>query len=254
MAREGAGGHEGDPGEETRHARRVAGELAARARGVPPAQVPGRLCEVCPTLLPIDGASVSVLGDGSGVGATLCASDRTAARLAEIQYTLGEGPGVQAGAARAPVLASDLTDGPDARRWPLFAVQALAPGARAVCSIPLGGAVTSLGTLDLYRATAGALNGRQIRTALLVADAVTLAVTALHRESDQADGVLPWLEEAEADHEEVYQATGMIMMQLDVDAEEALARLRARAFALGRTATEVARQVVDRTIDFGCGD
>ncbi len=41
----------------------------------------------------------------------------------------------------------------------------------------------------------------------------------------------------------------MIMVQLDVSAEEALLRLRARAFAQGRTTSEVARDVVNRTMD-----
>jgi AmiR/NasT family two-component response regulator len=47
----------------------------------------------------------------------------------------------------------------------------------------------------------------------------------------------------------VYHATGMIMVQLGVSAEEALLRLRARAFAQGRSAAEVARAVVDRSLD-----
>ncbi|MFV0134745.1 GAF and ANTAR domain-containing protein [Streptomyces sp. HMX87] len=46
------------------------------------------------------------------------------------------------------------------------------------------------------------------------------------------------------DHDEVHQAVGMIMAQLGVDADEALARLRARAFVRGRTAHDVARDVV----------
>jgi hypothetical protein len=39
------------------------------------------------------------------------------------------------------------------------------------------------------------------------------------------------------------------MAQLGVGAEEALLILRARAFAQGRTSSEVARAVIDRTMD-----
>ena len=46
----------------------------------------------------------------------------------------------------------------------------------------------------------------------------------------------------------------MIMVQLEVGPEEALARLRARAFAQGRTASEVARDIVDRTLDMNDHD
>jgi AmiR/NasT family two-component response regulator len=41
----------------------------------------------------------------------------------------------------------------------------------------------------------------------------------------------------------------MIMAQLGVSAEEALLRLRARAFAQGRTSSDVARAIIDRTTD-----
>ncbi|MFG2466016.1 ANTAR domain-containing protein [Streptomyces canus] len=89
----------------------------------------------------------------------------------------------------------------------------------------------------------------RLRTALLVADAVTLTVLALDQASPDFEGVVTWLSGAESDREEVHQATGMIMMQLGVSAEEALLRLRARAFAQGRTATQVARAIIERTMD-----
>jgi hypothetical protein len=43
----------------------------------------------------------------------------------------------------------------------------------------------------------------------------------------------------------------MAMVLLGVGASEALLRLRARAFAEGRTSTEVARDVIDRNLDLG---
>jgi len=48
----------------------------------------------------------------------------------------------------------------------------------------------------------------------------------------------------------VHYATGMVMVQLGVDPQHALARLRAYAFAEGRTVTEVARDVVARRLSF----
>jgi hypothetical protein len=122
-------------------------------------------------------------------------------------------------------------------------------GVEAVFSLPLAGAGNTLGTLDLYRETSGSLSADQLRTAMLVADAVTLAVIALEHASPDPEGVVTWLAGAESDREEVHHATGMIMMQLGVSAEEALLRLRARAFAQGRTAMEVARAIVDRSMD-----
>ncbi|MGW2824002.1 GAF domain-containing protein, partial [Streptomyces sp. NPDC001443] len=126
-------------------------ELVDAVRGLPPADVPEALGRTCGTLLPmVTGLSVSVRGDSPGLSVVLCASDGVAARLAEIQYTLGEGPCVEAVRLRAPVFAADLGRAPDSRRWPLFSVQAARAGVEAVFSLPLGGAGSALGTLDLY--------------------------------------------------------------------------------------------------------
>ncbi|MEW2048188.1 GAF and ANTAR domain-containing protein [Streptomyces sp. NPDC005476] len=250
---EGAGDHVpgGDAEPETDVQRaRIAHQLVAAVHGQPPDRMPDVLCRACTALLPeLSGLSVSVTGKDADAGVVLCASDEVAARLAEIQYTLGEGPCMEAVRLRAPVFAADLGSAPDNRRWPLFSMQAARAGARAAFSVPLTGAGGALGTLDLYRDAPGSLSADQVRTALLVADAVTMAVIALDHASANGDGAVTWLEGAEADREEVHQATGMIMVQLGVSAQEALVRLRARAFAQGRTSTEVARDVIGRTLD-----
>ncbi|MFD9116456.1 GAF and ANTAR domain-containing protein [Streptomyces bottropensis] len=241
----------GNAGQETDVERaRIAHELIAAVRGLPPSDVPAALCRACVTLLPVaSGLSVSVLGDGTEMGVVLCASDDVAARLAEVQYTLGEGTCMEAVRLRAPVFATDLTRMPDSRRWPLFAAQAARSGAESAFSLPLTGAGRALGTLDLYRGTPGRLSRGEVRTALLVAEAVTLTVIALDHASPAPEGVLTWLAGAESDREEVHQATGMIMVWLGVSAEEALLRVRARAFAEGRTSVEIARAIIDRTMD-----
>jgi AmiR/NasT family two-component response regulator len=48
----------------------------------------------------------------------------------------------------------------------------------------------------------------------------------------------------------VYQAMGMIAVQLSVGLEEAIAVLRARAYAAGRPVCEVAADVVARRFRF----
>ncbi|MFF0204530.1 GAF and ANTAR domain-containing protein [Streptomyces sp. NPDC005017] len=230
---------------------RIAHALIAAIRGTPLAEVPRALCHACLALLPAaSGLSVSITGDVPDAGVVLCASDDVAARLAEIQYTLGEGPCREAIRLRAPVFVPDLTGPPAIRRWPLFSVQAVKTGAEAAFSLPLRGPGDPLGTLDLYRETPGPLTTDRVRTALLVADAVTLAVIALDHASPDPEGVVTWLSGAETDRDEVHQATGMIMVRLGVSAEEALLRLRARAFAQGRTSAEVARAVIDRSMSF----
>ncbi|MFB7090693.1 GAF and ANTAR domain-containing protein [Streptomyces sp. NPDC056296] len=215
---------------------RAAEVIAAEVRDAPPGEVPGRLCRTAVRLLPVTGASASLRGEG--VPVRLCASGDRATYLAELQATLGAGPCVSAAESGAPVLACDLTSAADAGRWPVFAQQATAVGVRAVYALPLGSVTGCLGTLDLYRDTPGPLAGPQLRLARLVADVMTTALMALPR------GEETWLDQLAGDHDEVYQAVGMIMAQLGVGADEALARLRADAFVRGHTVHDVARDVL----------
>lgn len=203
-------------------------------------------------LLDITGASLSLYGDGD-VRTPWWSSDPVAARLAEAQYTLGDGPCRAAVSMVAPVLAADLTAGADARRWPVFAQQAVELGVRAVFSLPLDSGTVAIGTLDLYRDTPGPLSERDRSFAFPAADAITTALLALHAQ-DPPDGPGggggSWLDAAETDHAEVHQATGMIMVFLGVDPQQALARLRAHAFTQGQSVTQAARDVIAGTVVF----
>ncbi|MEZ3180171.1 GAF and ANTAR domain-containing protein [Streptomyces pimonensis] len=221
---------------------RVAGAIAARVRDAGPGEVPERLCAVAVDLLPVDGASVSLRG--TGMPAQLGASGPRAARLAQLQATLGDGPCHYALEAGAPVLARDLAAAGCADRWPVFTQQALDAGVRAVYAFPLGSGAVCVGTLDLYRSVPGGLTDDQLRVARLVAHVMTVALVDLPY--DLQGGDEPWLSGLAADHDRVHQAVGMIMAQLGVGADEALARLRADAFAHDRTALEVALDVVAR--------
>lgn len=223
--------------------------IAEGVRGAAPVEVPGRMCTVAVELLPVIGASVSLRSDGMPV--QLSASSDQASYLSEVQATLGEGPCTYAAEIGAPVLASDLTNGRDALRWPVFAQQATAAGVQAVYSLPLGNDAVCVGTIDLYRRDPGGLTAEEVRTAYLVADVMTAALMALPRGDENGyGGEEPWLTGLATDHDEVYQAIGMIMVQLGVPSDEALARLRAHAFAHNRTALEVARDVVSHTERF----
>lgn len=224
----------------------------ARAEGVggrTPAEVPHQLCVIAVELLPVTGASVSLRGNGMPV--RMSASDDAAARMAEIQATLGDGPSLYAAETGAPVLAFDLTTGRDARRWPVFAQQAAEAGVRAVYSLPLGDDAVCVGTFDLYGDTPHELTRRELHTAQHLAGLMTLALMSLpHEEDGESAGGKPWLSGLASDQDEVYQAIGMIMAHLGVGAEDALARLRASAFAQGRTALAVAHEVITHRTRF----
>ncbi|MCF1599013.1 GAF and ANTAR domain-containing protein [Streptomyces muensis] len=227
----------------------AADAIAEGVRGAGPGEIPARLCDVAVELLPVTGASVSLHSDGMPV--QLGASGARAAYVTEIQATLGDGPCQCAAASGVPVFACDLTAGQDVLRWPVFAQEATAVGVRAVYSMPLGNETVCVGTLDLYRDTPGDLTDRDLRTARVVAGMMTVALMALPRVEDAGEpGDERWLSGLATDQDQVYQATGMIMAQLGVGTDEALARLRAHAYAHARTAVDVARDVVEHRLRF----
>ncbi|MFJ8113716.1 GAF and ANTAR domain-containing protein [Streptomyces sp. NPDC096132] len=234
---------------------RIAAVIADAVRGAEPGEVPGRLCAAAVRLLPVTGASVSLCGEGMPV--PLSASSERAAHLMEVQATLGDGPCLRAAETGVPVFASDLTSGRDAVRWPVFAQQAAAAGVRAVYALPLGDRTVCVGTLDLYRDVPGELAGDEVRTAQLVADVLMATLMTLPLAEDDGlrpPGEEPWLSTLATDHDVVYQAVGMVMAQLGVGADEALARLRAHAFAHGRTVLDEGRDVVGRRTRFDEAD
>ena len=57
-----------------------------------------------------------------------------------------------------------------------------------------------------------------------------------------------WAELSILSRAEVGQATGMLVAQLGVEPTEALVRLRAHAYATNRSATDVARDILDRRL------
>jgi hypothetical protein len=65
------------------------------------------------------------------------------------------------------------------------------------------------------------------------------------RDPSHESGSDAWTELHRLTRVEVSQATGMLIDQLDVDAAEALVRLRANAYATNRSATDVARDILD---------
>ena len=120
---------------------------------------------------------------------------------------------------------------------------------RAVFGFPLHVGAVRLGALNLYRDRPGPLTDEQHADALVMADVAAQAVLVL--QANAPPGQLAAELEAGADFQYVvHQASGMVAVQLDVSVAEALMRLRAYAFGNGRPLTEVARDVVARTLRF----
>lgn len=214
-----------------------------------------QICRACVTGTGVDGAAISLL-TASVHRETLAATDTTATVLEDLQYTLGEGACIDAAVTGRPVLVSDIHDSALTARWPMFAAGvAEQTGARALFALPLQLGAINLGVLDLYRDRPGPLHGPALSDVVAATDTATLLLLGRHlaqsdpdddAQSDPAPDRVPLFD----DRAEVHEATGMILVQLDVPAQDAFVRLRAYAFARRRPLGEVARDVVARRLLF----
>jgi ANTAR domain len=194
---------------------------------------------------------------GAEPGHLMRVTDEASELLAELQLTLGEGPGPDAAAFGGPVLASDLGQPEAGRRWPAFAPAARLAGASAVFAFPLQVGAIRAGVMGLYRVQAGPLSGFQLGDALLFADTATMLLLedADQSASDAAEPVWapgsgPGGQTAELSRHraEIDQATGMLTEQLGVGIAEAFIRLRAYAYAHDRRLSDLARDIVARRL------
>jgi GAF domain len=206
----------------------------------------GRLCQVAAEVTGMSGAGVMLLTEDRPQ-ASLCTTDPVSALIEELQYTLSEGPCVDAHRLGVVIAEPDLAAG--GWRWTEFSVRALDAGAQAVFGFPIRIGAVRLGALNLYRDRPGGLSDDQHADALVMADVAARAILAA--QADAPPGRLG------ADLEPdthlwpvVHQAAGMVSVQLGIPVADALVRLRAHAFAVGRLVSEVATDVVERRLAF----
>jgi ANTAR domain len=169
----------------------------------------------------------------------------------ELQFTLGEGPCLDSVALRAPILVTDLANASDVR-WPAYGPAILAYRIRSIFAIPVVLAGEYVGALDLFRAQPGELAGEHLAGAIVAAELAGIPLLDL-MDSDLRAAVNDpdsnaWAEFNVLSRAEVSQATGMLVAELEVEPAEALVRLRAHAYATGRSATDVARDILDRRL------
>lgn len=207
----------------------------------------GDACAAAVDTVEVSGAWL-VAANGTGAGHLMQATDEVSELLAELELTLGEGPGRDAAAAGGPVLTSDLGDAGAVGRWPVFAPAACQAGAAAAFAFPLQVGAIGAGVMGLYRERPGPLSAFQLGDALVFADTATLLL--LESGSKAAGGAGPGGQPLDlAGHRaEIDQATGMLTEQLGVGIAEAFIRLRAYAYVNDQRLTEVARNIVARRL------
>ena len=203
-----------------------------------------RLAEALRRMLRADGVAITLeyLSDNR---VTLCASDEVAVALESLQEVAGQGPGYDAARAGVVVVADLAEDA--VHRWPMLA-QTLTSryGPLRVYAVPMLAHGDLGGVATLHTRAQQPLAEPHDRLTFLV-NAVSAALVtdaAEHSEAHLESGG-GW-----SSRSQVHQATGMVMAQVRVTPEDALALLRGHAYALETDINDVSERVVDRTIDF----
>ncbi len=208
------------------------------------------LGQVCVTATSVTGAGLMLMSGEVSRG-SVAATDATSTLIEDLQFSLGEGPCIDAYRLDEPVLEPDLAH-PAVVRWVAFTPPAVEAGARSVFGFPLQVGSVRLGALNLYCDRPMHLTDDQHANALVTAEIAAQALLIMQARAPI--GVLAAELETSSNFQYVvHQAAGMVSAQLDVSVAQALIRLRGHAFGHGRPLTEVARDVVARRLRFGDG-
>jgi len=118
-----------------------------------------RLAEVSAQFTKVSGAGIMLMSGDIQRGA-VGVSDDVAGLIEELQYTLGEGPCVDAYHQDFPIMEPDLAV-PDEVRWTAFTPPAVRAGVRSIFGFPLRVGGARLGALNLYCNYPGPLSDDQ---------------------------------------------------------------------------------------------
>jgi hypothetical protein len=166
-------------------------------------------------------------------------SDGTARAAQDLEFTLGEGPARDTMTRQRSVYARGTALG---RHWPTYGPAIERLGIRAVAAVPVQVTGVPLGAMTFFDPAERAdVNGLRV-----VADTVA---AMLLPDDPVVAGLDPDNILAEADlRAVVHQATGVVSVQHNCAIPDALALIRARAFADDRTIESVATDIVQRTL------
>jgi hypothetical protein len=223
--------------------------LAQLARAVagsePDGPLPLRMCRACVSLLGVDGGSITLAYDAPQ-RVTLCSTDRIAEQMEDLHEVIGEGPSLWAYEHGTAV--STAVDGAADERWPQFAESVKREiGRISIYAIPIIPQSEVVGVSTFYRRHQSSLLIDD-ETCRLLINAVGVALLADPDLTDDGSSG-SW-----ASRDKVSQATGMVMAQLGLRPEDALALLRAHAYADNTSLNEVSQAVIERRLDFVVSD
>ncbi|HET6668316.1 MAG TPA: GAF and ANTAR domain-containing protein [Intrasporangium sp.] len=186
--------------------------------------------------------------DGAGVTwvvarrpTTVTAAGDFVRRIDEIQYSLDEGPCLQAFATQDMVLVEnlELED-----RWPRFTPAALGHGLRGLVAAPLSIRGSRLGALNIYALQPWVFDEASVKTASLFAEQAAI-VLANADAFTRAQITATNLGEALTSRAIIDMAKGIVMARQECGPDEAFDWLREQSQTRHRKLRDIARELVE---------
>ncbi|MFU8945435.1 GAF and ANTAR domain-containing protein [Mycetocola zhadangensis] len=202
------------------------------------------LVENCQTFLDVTAAAV-LLGDAPA-DLDLVASTSEASSIVELmQLSAHAGPCIECFTTGAVVSLPVIENGPE--KWRPFIVSAAEQGFRSVHAVPMRLRETTIGALNLLRFEEGALSDADVRAAQALADVATIGI--LHeRMLSESDAIRTQLQAALNSRVLIEQAKGVLAYLHNSSTDEAFNKLRSYARSNRLLLSNVAEQVVQRTL------
>jgi transcriptional regulator with GAF, ATPase, and Fis domain len=201
-----------------------------------------RLCSDSVRLLPVDAAGL-LLSDQRGTLRVVSSSTEQVHLVELFQLQANEGPCLDSFRTSRQVVAADLSH---ESRWPRFVERARRAGYSAVHALPLRLRSQTIGGLNLFGKTPGALSPHALRVGQALADVATIGILqerALRRQEVLAEQ----LQGALNSRVIIEQAKGMLAERGQIDLAEAFTLLRTHARTRQQRLSDLARDVVNGT-------
>jgi transcriptional regulator with GAF, ATPase, and Fis domain len=202
------------------------------------------LTDRCAAVLDVAAASLILVAPEGDLRVVASSSeDLRLVELFEIQSQEGPCPDCY----RTGQLALSPNLARDAGHWPRFGPVALKAGFQSVHALPMRLRGETIGALNLFRETEGALDEADVVAAQALADVATIAILQ-HRATVQAHVVVEQLNHALNSRIMIEQAKGMLVARVGLNMEDAVSWMRNHARSQGLHLVDVAQSVIDGTM------
>jgi transcriptional regulator with GAF, ATPase, and Fis domain len=204
-----------------------------------------RLADHCVTLLDVAAAGL-LLADQRGSLQVVAASSETTRVLELLQLQYDQGPCLDCYRTGTAVTVPDVDAA--VNRWPIFAAETRAAGYRSVHALPMRLRDEMIGTLNLFCTRPGPLDEAGARIGQALADVATIAILQ-ERAIRHQEMLAEQLQHALTSRIVIEQAKGVLAERGNLGMDQAFDRLRRYARNTNTRLTDVARSIVDGTLD-----